>query len=240
MTSQRVFQLNVSAAEVDRAVEERLAAMAKSVRLPGFRAGKIPTAVLHQRYGAQARSEAINSLILVTVGKEVSAGHIVGGIEVKSGVEHGDLAFHVTATYLPDLPDFDPSQVKIERLTATNDDLAATGVSADLLRNHLHQQVLDRLHETYSFGLHPMLVEREFEAIWKVAQAQGATESLTPEFRAIAERRVRLGAIVAEMARRHQIRSQPIEDNVIDYFLAQARVTERRVGVEELRDLAER
>ena len=113
-------------------------------------------------------------------------------------------------------------------------------VSADLLRNHLHQQVLDRLHETYSFGLHPMLVEREFEAIWKVAQAQGATESLTPEFRAIAERRVRLGAIVAEMARRHQIRSQPIEDNVIDYFLAQARVTERRVGVEELRDLAER
>jgi FKBP-type peptidyl-prolyl cis-trans isomerase (trigger factor) len=239
MISQHVFQLNVSAGEVDRAVEERLAAMAKSVRLPGFRAGKIPAAVLHQRYGAQARSEAIKRLILDTVGKEVPAGHIVGAIEVKSGVEHGDVAFHVTATYLPDLPDFDASQVEIERLTATDDDLAAAGVSADLLRNHLHQQVLDRLHETYPFGLHPTLIDREFEAIWKAARAQGATESLAPEFRAIAERRVRLGAIVAEMARRYQIRAQPIEDNVIDYFLAQARVTERRVGVDELRDLAE-
>jgi FKBP-type peptidyl-prolyl cis-trans isomerase (trigger factor) len=237
--SQHVFQLNVLSAEVDRAAEARLAAIAKSVRLPGFRPGKIPAEVLRRRYGAQARKDAVNQLSLDTTGTALPPGSIVSALEVASGMESGDLVIQVTATYLPDLPDFDAAQLEIERLTASDADLQAAGVPADVLQQDVRQQVLDRLHEAYSFPVHPALTEREFQTIWKEAVAQGASESLAPEFRAIAERRVRLGAVVAEMARRHNIRKTPIEEHVIEHFLAQVRITERRAEVEELKEMAE-
>jgi len=87
------------------------------------------------------------------------------------------------------------------------------------------------------------LIEREFAAIWKAVEAQGeisAGAEMATEFRAIAERRVRLGMVIAELARRSSVRVQDsaeLEDKVVDLLVSQARVEERVAGVEELREL---
>ena len=44
-------------------VDERVAKMARSVNIPGFRPGKVPTKVVRQRYGKAIRDEVVGELI---------------------------------------------------------------------------------------------------------------------------------------------------------------------------------
>jgi hypothetical protein len=269
--ARRVYTIRIPACEVQAAAGQQLAKLAQTIRLPGFRPGKIPPAVLEQRYGASARAEAINRLVGEASAQALPKNSVPSQIELQSGADSGDIEFQLTVTYLPDLPEFDVAQVPIERLTAGESDFKAAGLTADegnaLLRSYVKRQVLDSLHDAYSFPLVPAGVDREFTEIWKAAEAQldsGAAnpqerESIAAELRAIAERRVRLGVVVAEMARRYNIRlteedlakqkntgetaaqarSRLMEDKVIDYLLGRAKVSERPATEADLRELLE-
>jgi hypothetical protein len=249
--AKRVYSVRVPSEVVDRAVQAHLADLGKSVRLPGFRQGKIPQEVLIQRYGAKARSDTLNRLAAEATGRVAPKGSVASSVALKAGAESGDLEFEVAVTYLPDLPSPDFSQVILRRLTAAEADLQAVGLTADaaagLLRDHLKSQVLDILDAAYTIPLLPLLVERELAAIWKAAESQvgipasvAAKEAMAAKFRTIAGRRLRLGLVVGEMARRYEIRSQhsaELEDKVIDHWIAQTRVEERQATQEELREL---
>jgi hypothetical protein len=72
--------------------------------------------------------------------------------------------------------------------------------------------------------------------------ASAERESLAAEFRAIAARRLRLGLVVAEIARRSGLPSRQgadLENQVIDLLLTQARVEERPLRLAELQELIE-
>ena len=78
-------------------------------------------------------------------------------------------------------------------------------------RLHLKRRVLDALDVAHSFSLPPTMVEGEFNGIWsqveaelkregKTAADEGKTEDeLKAEYHAIAERRVRLGLVLAKI-----------------------------------------
>jgi hypothetical protein len=238
----REYAMRVPAGLVDARTAEQLAAMSGSIRLPGFRPGKIPEAILQQRYGARARSEAIRKLVAEYGTKAGPEGSLLSSAEVTAGAEAGDLQVQLCVTCLRDLPDPDFSALSLERLAPAEPD-AEGAVLADL---HLREQVLDYLALTYSFPIAAILVEREFSAIWKAAQEQvdagdADRREMAAELREVAERRVRLGLAIAEIARRHGIvaaDAAALENNVIAWIVSQARVTERRVTAEELRELA--
>ncbi|MDM7323069.1 MAG: trigger factor [Gammaproteobacteria bacterium] len=59
----RRLSVQVPAAQVDEAVEQRLKDLARRVRMNGFRPGKAPLPVVRQRYGEQARDEVVSDLI---------------------------------------------------------------------------------------------------------------------------------------------------------------------------------
>ena len=61
MTSEleRRLTIGVPAAEIDRAVSERLENAARTVRLNGFRQGRVPLRVARQRFGASIRQEVV-------------------------------------------------------------------------------------------------------------------------------------------------------------------------------------
>ncbi|MGA9796607.1 MAG: trigger factor, partial [Rhizomicrobium sp.] len=92
-------------------------------------------------------------------------------------------------------------------------------------RMHLKRRVLDALDETHSFSLPPTMVEGEFDAIWKAVQAEleregkkpedeGKTEEeLKKEYHDIAERRVRLGLVLAKLGEQNGITIAPDEIN---------------------------
>jgi trigger factor len=88
---------------------------------------------------------------------------------------------------------------------------------AALSRQKLKRQLLDKLDEVHKFGLPPTLAEDEFRNVWTAVEgdlkAQGRTfvdegtteEKAREEYRAIAERRVRLGLVLAEIGEKNKI-----------------------------------
>jgi trigger factor len=85
-------------------------------------------------------------------------------------------------------------------------------------RSKMKRQLLDILADTYRFDVPPGMVEMEFNAIWQQLQSEmqrtGQTfeqlgedeEKSREEYRAIAERRVRLGLLLSDIGTKNEIR----------------------------------
>ncbi|HEY1710608.1 MAG TPA: trigger factor [Rhizomicrobium sp.] len=92
-------------------------------------------------------------------------------------------------------------------------------------RMHLKRRVLDALDTAHAFPLPPTMVEGEFEGIWnavqeelkregKTAEDEGKSEEdLKKEYHDIAERRVRLGLVLARIGEQNGITIAPDELN---------------------------
>ncbi|NJC42597.1 trigger factor [Brevundimonas alba] len=115
----------------------------------------------------------------------------------------------------------------------------------ELLRDNLNQQykgaarfklkraLLDELDKAHSFDLPPKMVDAEFDGIWGQVQAdkeagrlpeedaKKSEKKLKEEYRKIAERRVRLGLVLAEIGRANNVQ-------VTDQELNNAIMTEAR------------
>ena len=88
---------------------------------------------------------------------------------------------------------------------------------AGLSRQRVKRQLLDKLDEMHKFALPPTLAEEEFKNVWNAVdsdlKAQGRSfadegtteEKAREEYRSIAERRVRLGLVLAEIGERNKI-----------------------------------
>jgi trigger factor len=93
--------------------------------------------------------------------------------------------------------------------------------------------LFDKLDEAHDFELPPRMVDAEFNQIWRQIESDRAAGRLDPsdegksdedlktEYRAIAERRVRLGLLLAEIGRRHNLVVS--DEEVGNAIMAQAR-----------------
>jgi trigger factor len=92
---------------------------------------------------------------------------------------------------------------------------------AQISRTMIKRQLLDKLADTHKFQVPEGLVEGEFNAIWqRIEEAkkngqklEGDEEKMKKEYREIAERRVRLGLLLADVGRSNSIDVTPEELN---------------------------
>lgn len=170
--------------------------------IPGFE---------EQLVGAKADEERV---LNITFPEDYGAAHLAGK----------------AATF-----DIKVHEVKGPRESAADDEFAkqmgfeTIGEVRDLLRQRLESDhaaqsrakakraLFDQLDAAHSFELPPQMVENEFQQIWRSVEqdrAQGrldpdeagkTDEELRAEYRRIAERRVRLGLVLAEIGRRGKI-----------------------------------
>ena len=89
---------------------------------------------------------------------------------------------------------------------------------AAMSRQRIKRQLLDELDKLHKFAPPPSLVEDEFNNVWRTIdddlkarkrtfEDEGTTEEKAKaEYRAIAERRVRLGLVIAEIGERNKIK----------------------------------
>ncbi|MEO7827008.1 MAG: trigger factor [Allosphingosinicella sp.] len=117
-----------------------------------------------------------------------------------------------------------------------------------LTRTHMKRRLLDQLAESHDFEVPPSMVEAEFNQIWQqleqeaaqeedVAAARAEMESEREDYRAIAERRVRLGLLLSEIGTRNGIQ---INENEMNQLIMQAaqqyRPEDRQKFVEYVRN----
>jgi trigger factor len=101
-------------------------------------------------------------------------------------------------------------------------------------RQKIKRALLDQLDARHKFEPPPTLVEEEFNNVWSTVEndlkQQGRTfadegtteEKAREEYRAIAERRVRLGLVIAEIGEKNDIKVS--EDQLTQAVVAQARM----------------
>ena len=120
---ERRIDMSVPMAEIDKEVDSRLKRMARTVKMPGFRPGKVPMKIVAQTYGPQARSEAIGAAVEKAFGDKIREQNLrVAGyprIEPKEGTTNDALEFSAVFEVYPQVPLGDLSTHTIERPTLT-------------------------------------------------------------------------------------------------------------------------
>lgn len=71
-TLERRLTVKFPAERFETQVSARIAEMGRTVRLKGFRPGKVPTTVIKQRFGDQVRGEVLSDLIGSTLREAVA------------------------------------------------------------------------------------------------------------------------------------------------------------------------
>lgn len=121
------------------------------------------------------------------------------------------------------------TEAKVDEDFAKRIGLESLDKLKELMRDNLNQQykgaarfklkraLLDELDKAHTFDLPPKMVEAEFEGIWQQVQAdkeagnlpaedvKKSEKKLKDEYRKIAERRVRLGLVLAEIGRANDV-----------------------------------
>ncbi|MCX7163019.1 MAG: trigger factor [Rhodocyclales bacterium] len=134
---ERRIDMIVVLAEVDKDVEQRLKHMSRTVKMAGFRPGKVPMKMVAQQYGSQARSEAIGAAVERAYGEKVRELNLrVAGyprIEPKSDSSPGQLGFTAVFEVYPEITPADVSGQAIDKpmLTVTEAEVDKT---LDVLR----------------------------------------------------------------------------------------------------------
>jgi trigger factor len=104
---------------IEREIEERLKKMARTVRLHGFRPGKVPMKIVAQQFGPQVRSEVIGAAVEKSFGDAVRDQNLrVAGyprIEPQNGATGNNIAFSATFEVYPEIAIGDIAQVTVER-----------------------------------------------------------------------------------------------------------------------------
>jgi trigger factor len=117
---ERRLSIVVSMQEVNTEVANRLKRLSKSVKIHGFRPGKVPVKIVEQQYGGQVRQEVLGDTIQKSFGDAVREQNLrVAGlpkIEVQSGDETTE-QFEYTATFeiYPEVELGDLTAISIEK-----------------------------------------------------------------------------------------------------------------------------
>ena len=116
---ERQFDVTVPLAEIDKEVEQRLRKLSRTVKMAGFRPGKVPFKIVAQQYGDQARAEAIGAAVERAFGEKVREQKLrVAGyphIEAKKGDDETALAFSAVFEVYPDIAIGDISAQSVEK-----------------------------------------------------------------------------------------------------------------------------
>jgi trigger factor len=119
----RQFKIVVPAGDLSAKVDERLAEMARTAQMPGFRAGKVPVGLLKKQYGQALFGEAVEQAVNSSTAKAIEDRGLKPAmqprVDLKQLEEGKDVEFEVAIEVLPEIGKLDFSDVALERLKAT-------------------------------------------------------------------------------------------------------------------------
>ncbi|WP_341743264.1 trigger factor [Azonexus hydrophilus] len=118
---ERRIDLSIAIADVEKEMEPRLRRMGRNMKVPGFRPGKVPFAMIKQQYGDQARHEVLSEQLDRAFGEAVTAQklHVAGypRLEPKASESTTHMEFTAVFEVYPEFVPGDLSSAEIERPT---------------------------------------------------------------------------------------------------------------------------
>ena len=122
------LEITVKADEIAGHVDTRLTELSKTVKIPGFRPGKVPLAIMKQKYGKAVMGEVLEAAVNDTSQKAMKDKDLTPAlqpkIEVKSFDEGEDLVYTMEVEVLPEFDLKDYKGFKLTKQIAKADESA--------------------------------------------------------------------------------------------------------------------
>ena len=116
----REYSVVIEASEISKKTDEQLKAIAKDVKIAGFRPGHAPLSLLKQKYGKSVIGEVIEKSIANTSQEILDKNNLKPALQPKVEIteykEGGDLSYKMEVEVLPEVPELDFSKISIEKL----------------------------------------------------------------------------------------------------------------------------
>ncbi|KGB59017.1 trigger factor [Sphingopyxis sp. LC363] len=125
----REYRVTITAKDIDARVDDEVKSIAPTVRMPGFRPGKVPPNLIRKMHGPALSADALNKAIDAGVrdlmAKEKLRPALQPAVTLADGYESGkDAEVTVALEVLPEIETPSIDGLKLERLTVPADDKA--------------------------------------------------------------------------------------------------------------------
>ncbi|MGQ0662136.1 MAG: trigger factor [Pseudomonadota bacterium] len=116
----REFKVVVSADDISTKFDHRLQELGRSVRLPGFRPGKVPMPILKKRFGSSVMGEVLERAVTDSSSQAMSERGLKPAlapkVDITSFAEGADLEYTLAVELLPDIKPMNFADLELERL----------------------------------------------------------------------------------------------------------------------------
>lgn len=116
------FKIVIPAKDFEQKVDDKLNEVSKNVKLPGFRPGKAPKAMLKQKYKASVMGEVVDEAVRSATEELIKDKKLrpamMPDVKITAFGEGKDLEFEVSLEELPEIKAGDFSKIELEKLTA--------------------------------------------------------------------------------------------------------------------------
>ncbi len=150
-TLERRMTVQIPAERVDSAVQSRLQSMARTVRLDGFRPGKVPFKVVERKFGPQVRLETLGEVISSTYQEAIQQQNLRPAsdpnIEPPKGGSGENVEYVATFEVYPDFEPAPVTDIKVSRPMAEVSDADIDGMLEKLRKQRGSWEEVDRAAE---------------------------------------------------------------------------------------------
>lgn len=147
----RKLSVSVPAGQLESAVGKRLRELSRTVRLNGFRPGKVPVKVVEQRFGAQVRSEAYSDVVRDSFGEALRQQNLqpIGQPEISAeGIAAEEVRYTATFEVAPEFGEIDVAKLAIQRPAASVEDTDIDTMIETLRQQRRSWNEVDRVAQT--------------------------------------------------------------------------------------------
>ncbi|MEX0729229.1 MAG: trigger factor [Aquisalimonadaceae bacterium] len=145
---ERRMVVQVPASRLDGEVQSRLQNLARTVRMDGFRPGKVPAKVVEKRYGAQVHQEVLNEVLQQTYSEALQQENLnpagAPSVDVRQGMTGGDLEYEAVFEIMPEIEVKGHSEMALKRPVADISDADIDRVLTDLRKQQATYRTVDR------------------------------------------------------------------------------------------------
>ena len=148
----RAYTLTITAADIDAKVDAEVKRVAPTVKMPGFRPGKVPANLIRKMHGEALSQDALNSSIQDGIQALIAEQKLRPATAPQVSLEGDyapgkDAAVTVSLEVLPDVPAPAIDDLKLERLTVPADEAVVDQQVEQLASNNKRHDDAEEGHE---------------------------------------------------------------------------------------------
>ncbi len=148
----REFRIVVPNDEVESQIASRLDELGRTIRLHGFRPGKVPAQLLRRRFGQSVRGEVVETALQNSTAEAIREHNLRPAlppkVDIVSFVEGADLEYRMSVELLPDIPEPSFAALGIERLVVEIPDQDIDRAIERIAEQHRQSEIVDRAAES--------------------------------------------------------------------------------------------